>query len=330
MSPKRSWRHAARQSWRISLIWGHTLLTHETLSTAFPTKCAYQTLTSTVANTRAQLRSTHMLCGYDTLALSTSVLWARRVKAAACGGLKAGEKSRCKEWASKWDESSRHWTSRSDAQSFLTAGGGNREGSGGGSVFPREDPPWILLSAGFWQPSRLTTSANNFFGLSSTVPVSDHHDEQTVSEPARTNQGHGTLHRSRTHGLGLPSLALVMDRGAERGQLWGGRRGRGLGNGSRTTRYPERGQRRTMLFLVSLALQSQVSRRLSAIFSRPLTPTRLQLVSMCVNVFFYFKCKLTERGTIAFLLPLLLCVNLPKGTCCSASLFRSCLALVDP
>lgn len=47
----------------------HTL-THGTLSTAFPTKCAEQTLTSTVANTRAQLRSPRMLCGSDTFSCS--------------------------------------------------------------------------------------------------------------------------------------------------------------------------------------------------------------------------------------------------------------------
>ncbi|XP_076138149.1 uncharacterized protein LOC143121600 isoform X1 [Alosa pseudoharengus] len=71
----------------------------------------------------------------------------------------------------------------------------------------------------------------------------------------RTNQGNGTLHPSRTHGLSPPSLALVMERDAERGQI---RRGRGLGNSLRTTRHKERGQTRTMLFLVSLALQSQL------------------------------------------------------------------------
>ncbi|XP_062408864.1 protein jagged-1b isoform X2 [Sardina pilchardus] len=74
----------------------------------------------------------------------------------------------------------------------------------------------------------------------------------------RTNQGNGTLHPSRTHGLSPPSLTLVMERDAERGQIRGERRGRGLGNSLRTTRHPERGQTRTMLFLVSLALQSQL------------------------------------------------------------------------
>ena len=112
--------------------------------------------------------------------------------------------------------------------------------------------------------------------------LSDYNDDQTVSEPMRTNQGNGTLHRSKTHGLSLQSLALVMGRYVEKGQLWGERRGRGLGNGLRTTtRHPERGQTRTMLFLVSLALQSQVSCRLSAIFSRRLTLSWLLVVSVC-------------------------------------------------
>ncbi|KAL2096471.1 hypothetical protein ACEWY4_008619 [Coilia grayii] len=75
----------------------------------------------------------------------------------------------------------------------------------------------------------------------------------------RTNQENWTLHRTKAHGVSLPSLALIMGRNAKRCQLWGKRRGGDLENSLRqTVRHPERGQTRTMLFLVSLALQSQL------------------------------------------------------------------------
>ncbi|XP_063061440.1 protein jagged-1b [Engraulis encrasicolus] len=75
----------------------------------------------------------------------------------------------------------------------------------------------------------------------------------------RTSQGNWTVHRTKAHGVSLQSLALIMGRNATRCQLWGERREGGLENSLRqTVRHRERGQTRTMLFLVSLALQSQL------------------------------------------------------------------------